>query len=182
MTEKKQNQMVRAEMAQPLLNQYTTEFMRDLLDPSVMVDKFEQSLRGIAYNSEKNCWMQVTKPKMNEEGVAWIRMETELFSDKTFTTSNFSKEEIDRDLEDFEHTLIEHMFSHYNEYDLDYVSDMRMILTMVRGIVSASRKKSQNATMIKNLSKSHQHTEIHHEGENQHKRNMLSGFLGGKKR
>ena len=169
------------EFSTPLLSKESSEFMRDLLDPSKLIEKFEMNLRGVAINSDGSEYVQISKPKLNNEGIAWLITEVDLFSDKAFSTSNYKPDEIDRDLEDFEHALIEHLFSHYNEYDLDYMSDMRMLLTMVRSLVSTTRKKSQNATMLKNLSRSHQRTEIVHDQQNSNKTGMYEKFKRGMK-
>lgn len=147
-------------MQQPLLSEHSSQFMQFLLDNDKFLQGIARQLRGEIYDYDSNSYQKKGRPKLNDVGVDWIMTELKTMTDKIFQTSNYTSEEIGRDIEGFEHDLINHLFAHAHEYDLNILADMDVIYHLVSHTVYAIRKKSQNATFFKGLSSSTQHTEV----------------------
>ena len=164
--------------SEPLMGNYDGQFMKHLIDNQPFLEDVYNKLSGRIKKPGINEFIMV-KPKLNEEGIGWILAALSIFTDKLFSTSNYSSEEINRDMEDFELTLVRHLFAHYREFDLDIIADLDMIRVLVAQTVQGCLKKSQNAGFFKGFSQSTQHTEVVSDRPSQQKEGMLSRFRQG---
>ena len=154
------------------------QFLRHLIDNKAFLKDVYLKLSGKIKNPVDGS-MIILRPKLNQEGIGWVLAELSMFTDKIFSTSYYSTEEINRDMEEFELALVRHLFAHYKEFELDIIADLDMIRLLVSHTVQACLKKSQNAVFFKGFSQSTQHTEVMSDRPAQRKEGVLGKIRQG---
>jgi hypothetical protein len=155
------------EIQQAMMNERNSEFLRYLVDNDPLIEDIYHRLNGEVWNPSMEKWWKFKRSMMNENGIFELITQLKFFTDKLFATTNYTSEEIERDCEEFEHALIDNFYAHSEEYELNYVADMTLLLNMASHVVYATRKKSQGAGFFRGLSKSTQHTEVVNDRNNQ---------------
>jgi len=145
------------------------EFIKWQFQTKQLIVDIERRLKGEVWDFKEENYMPRLQPMLNEEGISYVIGQVEAHTSPLMQLSNLQDEEIEDMLERFELNLIQHFYSHYRNYHMDYITDMKGLLTMITNIVRASLKRSLGAGAYKGLTLGVQQTETMTERSQQRK-------------
>ena len=119
------------------------ELWKFILDREKLPDRVKHELRGDRYIYSKQTWERAEKPRINDDGVDWIMSIISPYCDVAFTTTNLSKEEVNRFTKEMMWAIIGKFEQCYKEFgiaDSDLLPVTRLIEQVIFLNLSASRE------------------------------------------
>jgi len=132
----------------------TTDLLKELLDFSGDLEKFEMSLRNqvetIDYKNKKRNLIQRGDPLLNKEGVNMISNIVSSHLSNVFKMSNFSENDVNMMAEEVDHELIDLLAYNYKRWEVRK-ENLSAIVQIVDHFIFAMLKSSYNEGIRKLL-------------------------------
>ena len=138
---------------------YDSGFIKWQLENKELIKEIAIKLKGLSRDPVTFELKQMARPLMSDEGINWIIWIVETLTYKLFQLTNYSQDDIEENIERFEHELVSHLFIHAKAYNFNYSQDMRIVHLICRNIVEASMKRSLNFGTMNKISVGFKHTE-----------------------
>ena len=131
---------------------FSDEQFRYLLNTNDDIAEFEKYIRGIEYDDQRNKWVRLRKPYLNEKGVNTLIGEMRIRCGRGINLSIMKKEEIVARSRSFSKRMNVLLNTRYDEFDLD-PSLIPVIHGLIEDIVYANMTRSLEAFQQKMIGK-----------------------------
>ena len=129
------------------------DFWRWALDDEDMIEEFEHRLRGEAYSSKHQCYIQKYEPLMNETGIRELMTDLSLaVPNKSFKLTNLEDEDIFQMAYEFSNAMIKKLRLNFRVYGIkknNIVSGM--ILTQFDHLYYSLLRRAKDNTTLRAL-------------------------------
>jgi len=133
-------------------DKYTEKFL-EYLDPEKSAEYLEQTLRGYRWDSEKEKWVPMGAPLLNEKGIKEIMSRIRPLLVSGVVAGNLTEDKVNRIVEKFAESLALTLIVKYKDFEIkeEKADDIRKIINLCSDVLYITLLRSEHALTLKAL-------------------------------